>query len=148
MAEVTRSVLVAHSAAQMYGLIERVEDYSAFLPWCSSTNVELRTASITRAEINISLHGVKTSFTTENTKTPPERMQLRLVSGPFRALDGEWRLHDLGGDGCRIDFRLQYQFASRLLERVVGPVFERIAASLVDAFVRRADQQFAERERP
>jgi ribosome-associated toxin RatA of RatAB toxin-antitoxin module len=138
MAEVRRSVLVQHPPARMFELVDRVEDYPQFLPWCSGAAVELRDAAITRATVHIGFHGVKTSFTTENAKRAPESIRLKLVSGPFRALDGEWRFVPLGASGCRVDFTLHYEFASRLLERAVGPVFGRIAASLVDAFVRRA----------
>ena len=133
-------VLVGHSAARMFELVDRVEDYPQFLPWCSGSTVETRDAAVTRATVHISFHGVKTSFSTANAKRAPELMQLTLVSGPFSALDGEWRFTDLGGAGCRVEFSLRYQFSSRLLERAVGPVFGRIAGSLVDAFVQRADR--------
>jgi len=143
MAEVKRTVLVGHPAARMFDLVDRVEDYPLFLPWCSGSSVESRDAAVTRATVHIGFHGVKTSFSTANTKQFPESMRLALVSGPFRTLDGEWRFTDLGGAGCRVEFSLHYQFASRLLERAVGPVFGRIAASLVDAFVQRADRLHA-----
>ncbi|MGH8617838.1 MAG: type II toxin-antitoxin system RatA family toxin [Burkholderiales bacterium] len=140
MAEVKRTVLVGHSAARMFELVDRVEDYPQFLPWCSGSSVEARDAAVTRATVHISFHGVKTSFSTANAKQAPSRMQITLISGPFRALDGEWRFTDLGGTGCRIEFSLRYQFSNRLLEKMVGPVFGGIAGSLVDAFVQRADR--------
>lgn len=142
MAEVKRTVLVGHPAARMFELVDRVEDYPLFLPWCGGASVEARDDTVTRATVHIAFHGVKTSFSTANTKRFPAAMQLALVSGPFRSLDGEWRFTDLGGAGCRVEFSLRYQFASRLLERAVGPVFGRIAASLVDAFVQRADRLY------
>jgi len=142
VAEVSRTVLVGHPAARMFELVDGVEDYPLFLPWCGGSSVEARDDTITRATVQIAVHGVKTSFSTANAKHFPESIQLTLVSGPFRSLDGEWRFTDLGGTGCRVEFSLRYQFASRLLERAVGPVFGRIAASLVDAFVQRADKLY------
>ena len=72
-------------------------------------------------------------------------MTMHLVEGPFRTLDGEWRFTQLGEDGCKIDFRLQYEFSSTLLEKIVGPVFGYIAGSMVDAFLKRANQLYVEK---
>ena len=139
LAEVIRSVLVEHSPAQMYALVDAVEDYPKFLPWCGGAQVLLRDAAVTRATIVINYHGVRQSFTTENAKREPEEMQIRLVDGPFRVLDGTWRFTPLGGRACKVEFRLRYEFSGRILERLVGPVFNHIANTLVDAFARRAD---------
>ena len=138
MAAVERSVLVPYSAERMYALVDEVEHYPDFLPWCGSTNVEHRDGATTRAVIGIDYHGLRQSFKTENRTTPPELIEIRSLSGPFRHLDGTWRFTRLGPDACRIDFKLHYEFSSRLLERLVGPVFGYIANSLVDAFMRRA----------
>jgi len=138
--EVVRSVLVPHTPAEMYALVDRVEDYPAFLPWCGAARVLHRDERTTRATLAIDYHGVRQSFTTENTMQPPDEIRMNLVEGPFRTLEGAWRFTALGDRGCRVDFRLSYEFSSRLLERVVGRVFDHIAASLVEAFVRRAGQ--------
>ena len=124
----------------MFALVDAVEAYPEFLPWCGATRVLHRDEGTTRATIQINYHGIRQSFTTENAKRPPEEMQIRLVEGPFRRLEGAWRFTALGDRGCRIDFRLSYDFSSRLLERLIGPVFNYIAGTLVDAFVKRAAQ--------
>lgn len=142
MATVSRSALVQYSAEQMFGLIDAVEQYPEFLPWCSGTSVGFRDASVTRATIHISYRGIRQSFSTENRKQAPVSMTMALVDGPFRKLDGEWRLTPLAGDGCKVDFRLQYEFSSILLEKVVGPVFGYIAGTMVDAFLKRADSLY------
>ncbi|MBM3357951.1 MAG: type II toxin-antitoxin system RatA family toxin [Betaproteobacteria bacterium] len=142
MVEIKRSVLVGYSPAQMYALVDRVEDYPRFLPWCGGATVIHRDAHTTRATILIDYHGIKHGFTTENAKREPEEMKIRLIEGPFRRLDGDWRFIELGESGCRIEFSLHYEFASRLLEKLVGPVFSHIANTLVDAFVRRAEQVY------
>jgi ribosome-associated toxin RatA of RatAB toxin-antitoxin module len=137
---VAKSVLVAHSARQMFELVDAVETYPDFLPWCDGARVIRGDASGTRATIHINYHGIRQSFTTENVKEPPHKITVKLVEGPFRMLDGEWRFTALAQDACRIDFRLRYEFSSRLLETLVGPVFGYIANTMVDAFVKRAEK--------
>lgn len=138
MPDVTRSVLVEHTPAEMFALVDAVEAYPEFLPWCGATKVIHRDEATTRATIQINYHGIRQSFTTENAKRPPEEMQIRLVEGPFRRLEGVWRFIALGDRGCKIEFRLSYEFSGRLLERLIGPVFGYIAGTMVDAFVKRA----------
>lgn len=142
MTEVNRSVLVGFTPGQMFTLVDAVEDYPKFLPWCGGATVIHRDEGITRAALLINYHGIKHSFTTENTKSAPSQMLIRLVEGPFRRLDGSWRFTGLAGRGCKVELRLQYEFSSRVLEKLVGPVFNHIASTLVDAFARRAEQLY------
>lgn len=142
MREVNRSVLVEFTPGQMFSLVDAVEDYPGFLPWCGGATLHHRDQEITRATIKINYHGIRQSFTTENVKHAPREMLIRLVEGPFRSLDGSWRFGDLGGRGCKVEFTLRYEFASRILERLVGPVFQHIADTLVEAFVARAQQVY------
>ncbi len=138
--KVSRSALVHFSAARMFGLVDDIERYPEFLPWCSSTGVSLRDPVTTRATININYHGIRQSFSTENHKQFPLRMTIRLVEGPFKTLDGEWLFTPLDEQACKIDFQLHYEFSSILLEKLVGPVFGYIAGTMVDAFLKRAEQ--------
>lgn len=142
MSVVVKSVLVGYSAKQMFDLVDAVEAYPQFLPWCSASEVAYRDAHRTRATLHVNYHGVKQSFTTENAKEPPASMVVKLVSGPFDVLDGTWRFTALAEEACRIDFRLHYEFSSKILEKLVGPVFSYIANTIVDAFVKRADQLY------
>lgn len=142
MAEVRRSVLVGHTAEQMYGLVDAVEEYPKFLPWCGGATVLHRDERVTRATIVINYHGIRQSFTTENAKQPPAQMEIRLVEGPFRRLEGTWRFLALAGHGCKVELSLHYEFSGRVLEKLVGPVFNHIANNLVDAFARRAEQVY------
>ena len=139
MPVVEKSVLVAHSAQQMFELVDAVEAYPQFLPWCSGTDVLYRDDERTRATVHINYHGAKQSFTTENAKEAPRRMSVRLVRGPFRVLEGEWRFNPLAERACKVEFRLHYEFSSRLLETLVGRVFSHIANTMVEACVKRAD---------
>jgi ribosome-associated toxin RatA of RatAB toxin-antitoxin module len=141
MIRVDRSALVAYSAQIMYVLVEDIESYPQFLPWCSGAEYSVREPSRTVATLHIDFHGLKTQFTTENTHESGRRIDIKLVSGPFRSLKGNWSFTDLGSNGCKVELSLCYQFKSALLERAVGPAFREIADSLVEAFVRRADRK-------
>ena len=138
MAIVEKSVLIERSAKHMYDLVDRIEDYPAFLPWCGGTELLERNESITSARIHISYHGLKAHISTENAKEYPHKMTLKLREGPFRHLDGLWRFTPLGDAACKVEFRLHYEFSSKLLEKVLGPVFSHIAGSFIESFVKRA----------
>lgn len=140
MGKVEKTVLIEHSAARMFQLVDGVEHYPEFLPWCGRTELKARTDQKTVATLYINYHSVKSHFTTENDKEIPLWMNIRLVDGPFRKLEGMWRFKALGEGACKIEFSLTYEFSSKLLEKVIGPVFSHIANTFVDAFVRRADQ--------
>lgn len=143
MARVEKSVLVGHTPERMFELVDRVEDYPAFLPWCGGTELKLRDASQTVATIHIAYLGIRQSFTTENAKAYPNEMRIQLRDGPFAELEGDWVFTPLGQDACKIEFRLHYVFSSRMLETVLAPVFSHITSTFVDAFVKRADEVYA-----
>ncbi|HKO87375.1 MAG TPA: type II toxin-antitoxin system RatA family toxin [Burkholderiales bacterium] len=139
MKSIERGALVQHSAQQMYSLVEDIESYPKFLPWCSRTEIHRRDESITVATIHIAYAGVQQQFTTENLKQPGTAMTIRLVKGLFKHLNGDWLFKPLGPDACKVELRLSYQMSSGFLETLAGPVFNHIANTLVDAFVARAD---------
>ena len=140
MVMVDRSSLVGYSAETMYALVEDIESYPEFLPWCSGAVVAEREGTRTVATMHVNFHGIREQFTTENTNEPGRTIAMQLVSGPFRHLSGRWRFTPLGEDACKIEFRLEYEISSRLLERLIGPVFHHISNSFMDAFVKRAEQ--------
>lgn len=142
MADVKKLVLIEFTPDQMFSLVDRCEDYPQFLPWCGGTEVHERTERITSATIHINYHGIKAHFSTENEKHPPTEMFIRLKDGPFNHLDGNWRFTPLGETACKVEFSLHYQFSSKLLEKVLGPVFNHIANTFVDSFVKRAAQVY------
>lgn len=134
-----------HSAAQMYALVDAVEDYPKFLPWCGGVDLIERTETTTSATLHINYHGLKQKFTTQNIKQFPHRMEIKLKDGPFKQLDGHWHFIELRADACKIEFRLNYEFANNLLEKIIAPVFSHIANTFVDGFVARADKVYAEK---
>ena len=139
MQRVTKSVLVPFAATRMFELVDRVEEYPQFLPWCGGAKVLEQSGDRKTARINIDYHGVRAHFTTDNVNRPPESIVITLKDGPFRHLHGEWRFRALGDAGCKVEFELAYEFATQLLDKAIGPVFGHIARTFIDAFVKRAE---------
>ena len=139
MALVEKSVLLPFSAEQMFALVDTVADYPEFLPWCGGTSVTVLDENKIRATVHINYHHVKQSFTTENVRIAPQRIDISLLDGPFKSLDGSWLFTALTPTACKIQFRLNYEFSNKLLEKVVGPVFHYIASTFVEAFIKRAE---------
>lgn len=139
MAVVHKSVLLAYSAEQMYALVESFEDYPKFLPWCGGAQVLEREGDKVLASLTINYHGVKQSFVTKNTNTPPTSIDMELVEGPFKHLHGTWSIKPLRADACKVEFDLHYEFSSKMLEQLIGPVFSMIANSFVESFCKRAE---------
>ena len=135
---VERSALVPYPAATLFALVADIERYPEFLPWCRSARVAGCEGEQVQAAIEIDFHGIRQRFSTANTNRPHESITLELIEGPFRHLQGEWRFTALGEKACKVALTLDYEFRNALLGRVVGPVFGRIANTMVDAFVRRA----------
>jgi len=139
MALVEKSVLLPFSAEQMFVLVDNVADYPKFLPWCGGTSVTELDGNRIKATVDINYHHVKQSFTTENVRLAPQRIDMILLNGPFKHLDGSWHFIALTPSACKIEFRLNYEFSNILLEKVVGPVFHYIASTFVEAFIQRAE---------
>ncbi len=135
---VHRSALVARPAEHVFDLIEAAEHYPRFLPWCAGASIVVRDDALVSADLRVRWAGASFELRTRNPKRRPERMTILLERGPFRRFHGEWRLRALRDDACRVEFELDYAFDSTLVTAVAGPVFDRIADTLVDAFVRRA----------
>ena len=140
MPTVRKSVIVDHGAAEMFALVDAVEAYPQFLPWCGGVEVLGRSLEMTQARIAIDFRGLKSAITTLNRKQAPEWMRLEFVEGPFERFRGHWRFHPLGPSGCRVEFELDYAFASRAIDALLAPVFGHIAETLVERFVERADE--------
>ena len=138
MRELKRSALVSYPAARMYGLINDIEAYPLFLPWCTEASVQSRTDQEIVARLGVRRGALNAHFTTRNSLEPERRVHMALVSGPFKTLEGEWLLTPVADLGCRVDLTLRFAFANRLTAMVMEPLFEGMAAQLVDAFVSRA----------
>jgi len=140
MKRITRSAIVPHSAEQLYALVEDIESYPRFLPWCVGAEVKSRSPGSTLAKLTLGMRGISHSFTTRNENRPPQAINLELVEGPFKHFAAAWRFQPLGERACKVEFSMEFEFASRALAILLQPLFERIADSMVDAFTRRADE--------
>lgn len=151
MKRVKKSVLLWYSSHEMYTLVTAVQDYPTFLPWCERAEVIESSAGGMTARLHLHYAGVRHAFTTRNVNVPDRSVEMDLVDGPFSLLDGRWEFSPLAAPGedaataCRIDFQLDYAFDSRALEAVLSPVFDRVANTFVDSFVRRAEQVYGPR---
>ena len=143
MTIVHKSVVLSYSAEQMYALVENIEAYPSFLPWCDSVDVQRDNVNHTAiATISINFCGIRQSFSTCNVNTAPASIQMRLVRGPFRKLDGRWTFTALSDRQCRVELHLAYEFSHFFLEKLIGPVFDIVTGSLVDSFCERAKKVY------
>lgn len=150
MKHVKKSVLLWYSPREMYDLVTDVARYPQFLPWCESADVIETSEEGMTARLGLAYAGVRHAFTTRNRHVAGEQVVVQLVDGPFSLLDGTWLFHPLGRPGgeaqaCKVDFDLRYAFSSKPLEAVLSPVFDRVANTFVDSFVKRAGQVYGER---
>jgi ribosome-associated toxin RatA of RatAB toxin-antitoxin module len=142
LARVEKSALVPFSAAKMFELVNDVESYPQFLPWCRSGRLISRDERELCGEIEVARAGVSQKFSTCNRLYPYERIDLRLREGPFKRLDGSWRFDALREDACKISFVMEFEFSGRLINAAFGAVFAQIADNLVDAFCQRARELY------
>ena len=155
MKHVRKSVLLWYSAREMFDLVTAVEAYPSFLPWCQSAQILERHDDGVIARLGLSYMGVKQTFTTRNHNVDGQSVKLQLVDGPFSLLEGDWQFKELGAGGepqegvpqsaCKIEFDMAYAFSSSALEAVVSPVFDKVANTFVDSFVKRAEVVYGRR---
>ena len=142
MYTIRRSALVPYSDQRMFDLINDVDDYKQFLPWCGDSEIiedadDQRTASVT-----IAFKGVHKTFTTRNTLSPHEEIKIEMVDGPFSQLEGTWKFKSLDENACKISLDLDFSFSNRIVDAMIGPVFKIIANSMLDSFVKRASELY------
>jgi ribosome-associated toxin RatA of RatAB toxin-antitoxin module len=141
MKRISRSAIVEHSAQEMFALVDDIESYPRFLPWCTAAQVEERAPAGVRATLTVGMRGLRQSFTTHNEIRPGEAMHMRLVKGPFRRFAAAWRFKPLSPEACTVEFSLEYEMAGPLA-KVLERLFDHIADTMVDAFTRRAGELY------
>ena len=129
----------------MFRLVADVERYPRFLPWCRSATVHARTPTVVTASLEVARGPFRKSFTTRNRMVEAERIDIELVDGPFSHLDGRWSFDELAAQGCKVGFEMRFEISNRVLARVLAPLFEEIAGTMVDGFCRRAHQVYGSR---
>lgn len=142
MTTISKSALVSHTPEEMFKLVDDIEAYSEFLPWCGKATEISRDGQNVEASVLISHSGFKKEFTTQNKNTAFEKIEMHLVNGPFKNLDGIWLFEPLGDTACKVSLNLEFEFSSKIISVSLGPVFSKIANSLVDAFIKRADKVY------
>jgi len=145
VATVKKSALVLYSASEMYALVSDIEAYPQFLPWCRSTQILSRAEDEVRATIEMVKGGVHKSFTTSNRMQKHKMIDIRLLEGPFKRLEGYWRFEPLRADASKVALDMEFEFSNQLLRVAIEPVFKQIANSLVDAFCKRAVDLYGKR---
>ena len=139
---INRSAIVPYSASQMYRLVEDVESYPDFLPWCSAAVLHWRDGDMLEGSVEMHRAGLRRSFRTRNTMRQNAAIEMTLVDGPFSHLAGGWHFMALGDSGCKVSLNVEFEVSSRTTNRLFGRYFEDICNSLVDAFVRRASEMY------
>lgn len=139
MPTVNRSALVRHSAQAMFDLVNDFERYPEFLPGCRRARLIEHDENHLVGELTLAKAGVEQSFTTHNQLYEPERIELSLVSGPFKRLQGQWLFTPMGEQACKVSLEMNFEFSNRLLGIAFGKLFSQVAGQLVDSFTRRAD---------
>ena len=140
MHRVRKNAIVFHSKNKMFRLVDLIENYPKLLPWCGSTKIIERNNNKTIASIEINYKGIKQTFTTENTKKINDKMIIKLINGPFKSLSGEWLFKELEKDSCQIELKLEYEFSNIILEKLISPVFNIIANTFIDEFIKEANK--------
>lgn len=144
MTIVEKSALVPYSSAQMFALVSDVASYPQFLPWCKASEVMSQDEDGIQASVTLSWAGVEKTFVTRNLHQQGQVIDIQLVEGPFKQLEGIWRFEQLGELGSKVTLDLEFSFSSRILDKMVGPVFTQIANSLVESFHKRAQEVYDE----
>lgn len=142
MPTLERSALVRYSAKEMFELVNNVETYPNFLPWCGGSRLIERGEDFYVARVEIKKGPISQHFTTRNQLSENQSIQMSLVDGPFKSLQGRWDFTEIEDLGCRVNFSIEFTFSSFLLEKTLSPVFNEICARMVDAFVTRAGQVY------
>jgi ribosome-associated toxin RatA of RatAB toxin-antitoxin module len=135
---IKRNALVAYSAQQMYELVNNIDDYDRFLPWCSQSQIIHHTENSVEAVLEISWAGIRKKFTTRNQLQPYSRININLVNGPFQSLVGYWQFIPLSAEASKVCLELEFEFTGNIMDKLFQPIFNTIANSLVDAFCKRS----------
>ena len=145
MPRISRSADVPFPAPDMFSLVADIERYPRFLPWCRSATVHARTPTVVTASLEVARGPLRKSLKTRNRMMEPDRIDIELIDGPFSRFDGHWSFDETVARCCTVGFEIQFEISNRMLARVLSPLFEDIARTMVDAFCRRAHQVFGSR---
>ncbi len=138
MHHISKSAIVPYSCEQMYQLVNQVDDYPKFLNWCSSACILNQTDDEIIASVSINKSAFNQTFTTINTLTNNQRIDMQLKDGPFNHLSGAWIFTALSNNACKVELELEFSFSSKIIDVTISPIFTSIANSQLEAFITRA----------
>lgn len=147
MTFIKRSAILPYTSRQMFELVDSIEDYPRFLPWCSGSHIIHRDDKTVEATLELQWSSFKRSFTTKNILTPYERIDINLIHGPFRHLEGIWNFTSLGDEGCKVELELEFELTGGFLDKLFQPIFHQMANSLVELFSKRAAEVYGQKTR-
>ncbi|MCK7544004.1 type II toxin-antitoxin system RatA family toxin [Marinobacter bryozoorum] len=142
--QIDKSALVMHSAERMFALVDDIARYPDFLPWCAGAEIHERTGAEVLASLEVAKGGMRHRLTTRNELLSPQRIDMKLVDGPFRDLQGRWHFKPLDENACKVTLQLDFEFSGSLARMTFGPVFSQAANTLVEAFCRRANEVYTD----
>lgn len=145
MTEISKTAVVPYTTSEMYALVNDIESYPAFLPWCSTAKILNQQEEILTATLSMALGKIKQSFTTENTMRDGSRIDMRLIEGPFKHLSGYWKFNSEDEQSCHIHLHMNYEFKSKIIKHTLGKAFYIVVDTLVESFVQRAHQIYGNR---
>jgi len=140
---IRRSALVPFGADKMFSLVNDIASYPKFLPWCKSTQIHSEQETEMRASIEMAKAGLHKSFTTKNRLQKNKTIEMQLVKGPFKHLQGYWKFERLDNDACKISLDIEFEFSNKILSMTIGPIFTQICNTLLESFVKRAQEVYA-----
>ncbi len=145
MQKIHKTALVPYQAEEMFNLVNDFERYPEFLPWCKAANILKRENNQIEARLTLATKGIEKSFTTHNLITPHKSIEMHLLEGPFKQLNGYWEFQSLGNAGCKVCLHMQFEIKNPLLRVTLGPIFTHVINTLTDAFIRRAGDLYGSR---
>ena len=145
MTEISKTTVVPYTPEEMYVLVNDIESYPAFLPWCSAAKILTQQEKSLTATLSLALGKIKQSFTTENTMQDGSRIEIQLIEGPFKHLSGYWKFNPEDEQSCHIQLHMDFEFKNKIIKHTLGKAFYKVMDSLVESFAQRAQQVYGNR---
>jgi len=145
MIEISKRTVVPYTPEEMYVLVNDIESYPAFLPWCTAAKISNQQKESLTASLSLAVGKIKQSFTTENTMQDGSRINMQLIEGPFKHLSGYWKFNPEDEQSCHIHLHMNFEFKNKIIKHTLGKVFYKVMDSMVESFVQRAQQIYGRR---
>jgi len=145
MTEISKTAVVPYTPSEMYALVNDIESYPVFLPWCTAAKISNKKDESLIATLSLAMGKIKQSFTTENIMREGSRIDMRLIEGPFKHLTGYWKFNPEDEQSCHIQLHMNYEFKNKIIKYTLGKMFYTVMNTMVESFVQRAQQVYGGR---